>query len=76
MLYNSPNQRSKSKTGNWVEINDESQGRYNKLNQIRIETSMLRSSLCDYSDAYILIKKTLTVSNTAAQGHSNNVVNK
>ena len=41
-----------------------------------IETSMLRSSLCDYSDAYILIKKTLTVSNTAAQGHSNNVVNK
>ena len=40
-----------------------------------IETSMLRSSLCDYSDAYILIK-TLTVSNTAAQGHSNNVVNK
>ena len=76
MLYNSPNQRSKSKTGNWVEINDESQGRYNKVNQIRIETSMLRSSLCDYSDAYILIKKTLTVSNIAAQGHSNNVVNK
>ena len=27
---------------------------------------MLRSSLCDYSDAYILVKVTITVNNTAA----------
>ena len=29
---------------------------------------MLRLSLCDYSDAYILVKGTITVTNTAAQG--------
>ena len=29
---------------------------------------MLRSSLCDYSDAYILVKENITVSNTAAEG--------
>ena len=33
---------------------------------------MLRSSLYDYSDAYILVKGTITVGNTAAQGHPNN----
>ena len=51
-LDNTPNQHSKSKTKNWVEINDESQGTYNKDNQISFKTSMLRSSLCDYNDAY------------------------
>ena len=29
---------------------------------------MLRSSLCDYSDVYVLIKRTKTVANTTAQG--------
>ena len=38
-----------------VELNDESRRNYNKNNQIRFENSMLRSSLCDYSDAYILV---------------------
>ena len=66
MLDNTSNQPPKFKTKNWVEINDESQGTYNKDNQIRFETSMLRSSLCDYSDAYILVKGTITVVNTAA----------
>ena len=36
---------------------------------------MLRSSLCDYSDAYILVKKTITAISTAAQGQPNNGVN-
>ena len=30
--------------------------------QIRFKTSMLRSDLCDYSDAYILVKGIITVS--------------
>ena len=34
---------------------------YNKDNQIRFKTSMLRSILCDYSDAYILVKGIVTV---------------
>ena len=59
---------------NWVEINDESQGTYNKGNQSGFKTSMLRSSLCDYSDAYILVKGTITVANAAiATAAANNV---
>ena len=42
LLGNTPNQGSKFKTKNWVEINDESRGTYSKDNQIRFETSMLR----------------------------------
>ena len=40
---------------NWVEINDESRGTYNVKSQIKFKTTMLKSSLCDYSDAYILV---------------------
>ena len=54
------NQPSKFRTRNWVEINDESKGMYDNSN-IRFKTSMVRSSLCDYSDAYILVKGNLTV---------------
>ena len=38
------------------EINDESRGTYNEDNQIRFTTSMLRSSLYDYSNVYIPVK--------------------
>ena len=37
---------------------------------------MLKSSLCDYSDAYILIKGTISVNNTAAAGAAVNKFNK
>ena len=53
---NVTNQPSKFKTKNQVEINYESRGMYNKDNQIRYKISILRSSLCDYSDAYILVR--------------------
>ena len=43
---NISNQPSKFKTKKWVKINDESQGTYDKVNQIKFKTSMLRSSLC------------------------------
>ena len=46
----------KFKTKNWVEINDESRGTYNVNSQIKFKTAMLKSSLCDYSDAYTLVK--------------------
>ena len=59
LLYttDASNQRSKFRTKNWVEINDESRGTYNVNSQIKFKTTMLKSSLCDYSDAYILVKK-------------------
>ena len=70
------NQPSKFKTRNWVEINDESRGAYNVNSQIKFKTTMLKSSLCDYSDAYILVKGTISVNNTAAQGAAANNTNK
>ena len=51
------NQPSKFRAKNWVEINDESRGTYN----VMFKTAMLKSSLCDYSDAYILVKGTITI---------------
>ena len=45
---------------------------YSSDKQIRFKTAMLRSSLCDYSDAYILVKGNITVNNTAAEGAATN----
>ena len=76
MLNSESNQPSKYKTRNWVEINDEARGTYSPNNQIKFKTSMLRSSLCDYSDAYILVKGNITVNNTADDGAAANNTNK
>ena len=70
------NQPPKFRTRNWVEINDESGGVYNINSQIKFKTTMLKSSLCDYSDAYILVKGTISVNNTAADGAAANNTNK
>ena len=60
-LDNTPNQPTKLRKKNWVEINDDSRWTYNTNSQIKFKTSMLRSSLYDYSDAYILVSGTLTI---------------
>ena len=73
---NTLNQPSKFRTRNWIEINDESRGAYNVNSQIKFKTTMLKSSLCDYSDVYILVKGTVSVNNTAAQGAAANNTNK
>ena len=46
-----------------IEVYDQSGGNYNINKEIRIKTLMLRSDLCDYSDGYIVIKGTITVTN-------------
>ena len=61
MLNNTTNQTSRFRTKYWIEINDDFYGTYNTNNQIRFKTSMLKSSLYDYSDAYILVKGNITV---------------
>ena len=76
LLDNAPNKPSKLKTRNWVEINDESRGTYNTNAQIKFKTTMLKSILCDYSDAYILFKGNITVNNTAGAGAAANNTNK
>ena len=56
LLDDASNKTSKFRTKNWVEINDESRGTYNDDKQIRFKTTMLKSTLCDYSDACLLVK--------------------
>ena len=75
LLDDTTNQPSKFRTWNWIEINDESNERYDNSN-IRSKTCIIRSNLYDYSDAYILVKETITVPNTAAAGVAVNNTNK
>ena len=76
LIDDASNQASKFRTRDWVELNDESRGAYNVNSQIKFKTTMLKSSLCDYSDAYILLKGTISVTNTAAAGVAANNINK
>ena len=61
LLDNTLNQPTEFRIKTWVEINDDSRGTYNTNSQIKFKTSMWRSSLCDYIDAYILVSGTITV---------------
>ena len=65
LLDSASNQPSKFRTRNWVKINDESRGTYTS-NDIKFKTTMLRSNLCDYADAYILVKGNITVAGAGA----------
>ena len=76
LIDDTSNQPSKFRTRNWIEINDESRGVYNVNSQIKFKTTILKSSLCDYNDAYILVKGTISINNTAAQGAAANNTNK
>ena len=72
LLNDGSNKPSKFRTRKLVEINDEARGTYSHNKQIKFKTSLLRSSLCDYSDAYILVKGNTTVNNTATDGAAAN----
>ena len=75
-------------TKKWIEVYDQSQGNYDINKEIRIKTLMLRSDLCDFSDAYIVVKGNITVTkktftandfeapnNTAANASATNTAN-
>ena len=68
---NESKQLSKFVTREYVEVKRLS-NTYNENKSIRFKTPMLKSNLCDYSDAYILVKGTITV---AAPGVNNNADN-
>ena len=70
-IEKTPNQLSKFRTKNWVEINDDSCGTHNTNSQIKFKTLILKSSLCDYSDAYILVSRTITVAEQARSNPNN-----
>ena len=44
-------------TKKWIEVYDQSEKSYSINREIRIKTSMLRSDLCDFSEAYIVMQK-------------------
>ena len=48
-------------TKKWIEVYDQSQRNYDVNKEIRVKTSMLRSNLCDFSDAYIVVKGVIIV---------------
>ena len=66
LLNGSDNENSKFATKKWYVIDSESKGNYSHENPIKFLTSSLESSLCDYSDAYILVTGNITVTRTVA----------
>ena len=74
LLDSASNKPSKFRTRNWVEINDDIRGAYSPNKQTRFKTAMLRSSLCNYGEAYIIVKRNITVNNTAAANNTNKKV--
>ena len=76
LLNDVTNQTYKFRTKNRVEINDDARGTYSLNKQIKFKTSRLRSNLCGYSDAYILVEGNITVNNTAADGANADSTNK
>ena len=75
-------------TKKWIEGYDQPKRNYNPNKEIRIKTPMLRSYLCDFSDAYIVVKRYITFSkktftandfdapnNTATNATATNIAN-
>ena len=71
-LVNSPdNECSKFATKKWYVIDSESEGSYSHRNSIKFLTKSIESSLCDYSDAYILVTGNIVVTRTIAAAGNN-----
>ena len=69
LLDGTDNENTKFATKKWYVIDRESKGNYSSKNPIKFQTNSLESSLCDYSDAYILVTGNIAVT-------SNNVATK
>ena len=66
---------SKFVTRDYVRVNSLS-NTYNENKSIRFKTPMLRSDLCDYADAYILVNGTITVTANGGNNNANNIRDK
>ena len=72
---NESEQLSKFVTREYVRVNSLS-NTYNENKSIRFKALMLRSNLCDYSDAYILVKGTITITALGVNNNANNIRDK
>ena len=64
MLNGSENGNSKFGIKKWYIIDSESNGNYSHHDLIKFLTKSIESSLCDYSDAYILVTEYIAVTKT------------
>ena len=71
MLYKISNQPTKFRTKKWAKINDVLRQKYDTDSQIKFKTSIWRSSFCNYSDAYILFKGTISSKAEAGDAPNN-----
>ena len=65
-LDNTPNQPTRFRTENWVEINDHARGTYYINSKVKFKNSVLKSILHNYSDTYILVSGTITITEAEA----------
>ena len=65
MEYEKKKKKDKS-TKNWVEINNQSNKAFGTNSQIKFNATMVKSSLCDYSDANILVNRTTAITGVRA----------
>ena len=75
LLDNTPNQPTKFRTRNWVKIYDDPCGIYKTTSESKFKTIMFKSSLCNYSGGYMLVKRTISVTAAAAVTANNNTRN-
>ena len=73
LLGNIPDKVPRFITKKWIEVHDQSERPYNTNKQISFKTSMLRSDLCYYNDAYIVIKGTIAASANNDNDDDNNI---
>ena len=73
LLGNISDKVSRFITKKWIDVYDQYGGACSTSKQIRFKTSVLRSDLCDYSDAYIFVKGIITV---RATNEANNIRDK
>lgn len=66
LLDNMNNQLSHFRTKNWVGVNDDAHVVYNANIKINFKTKMLKISLCDYTNAYLLVKENITITEAEA----------
>ena len=65
---------SKFVTKSLIKVKDLKRGQYSVSKNIKFKTSILRSDLCDYRDAHIILKGTIDL--LAATGNENNKAQK
>ena len=66
LLDDTGNENTKFVTKKWYVIDNESKGNYSSTSSIKFQINSLQTSLCDYSDAYILVTGNIAIKSNDA----------